>query len=243
MIIVPPSHCPACGSKTAFIKDQLFCSNNDCEARVNKKVIKFCKVFGVKGLGERQVEKFEFESLFDALQILVNVSLDELALTLGSVVTAKKIHIQLGAIKQAVDTATLIEALSIPTIGTVQSKKLVPFFPDNVLKAGLGEVATTNTLNWLEENQNILGLFTLKVETPPVTGLIPVAITGKLNNKLTKAKATEELRKLGYEVKSSLTKETKFLICDTDQTSSNCEKARNYNIPIITYISLIEGIK
>lgn len=58
---------------------------------------------------------------------------------------------------------------------------------------------------------------------------------------MTKAKATEELRKFGFDVKSSLTKEIKFLICDTDQTSSSCEKARKYNIQIITYKSLIEG--
>ena len=60
MKIIPPSSCPSCGNPTSFINDQLFCTNEDCEARVTKKVVKFCKVFGVKGLGEKQIEKFDF---------------------------------------------------------------------------------------------------------------------------------------------------------------------------------------
>lgn len=240
MKIVPPSHCPSCGSETSFINDQLFCTNNDCEARINKKVIKFCKIMGFKGLGERQIEKFEFNSLFDALETLKSITVDELAQTLGSSVLAEKIYDQLSALQRPINTNTLIEALSIPSIGTVQAKKLAPYFPSNVMKASLGEVATSKVLEWLKENQNIVELFVTKTSTMPQE-LIPVAITGKLSNKMTKAKATEELLTLGFEVKSSLTKETKFLICDTDQTSSSCEKAHKYNIPIITYTSLIEG--
>lgn len=242
MKIVPPALCPACGCKTSFVNDQLFCTNNDCEARVNKKVIKFCKVFGIKGLGERQIEKFAFDSLFDAINTLLSASTDTLALSLGSVVLAEKLHPQLDVIKQAVDTGTLIEALSIPSIGTVQAKKLAPYFPHDVVKASLGDVATSKVLEWLKENQSVLGLFTLKATDQSVSsGLVPVAITGKLSNKMTKAKAAIELAKHGFEVKPSLTKDTKFLICDTDHTSSTCDKALKYNIPIITYKSLIEG--
>lgn len=241
MKIVPPAMCPSCGNPTSFINDQLFCTNEDCEARVNKKVIKFCKVFGIKGLGEKQIEKFEFNSLFDALSTLKTVSVSELAQILGSSVLAEKLHPQLEVIKQSVDASLLIEALSIPSIGTVQAKKLAPFFPYDVKKAALGDVATNKTLVWIEDNLDILGLFALKTLEDVPKNLVPVAITGKLSNKMTKAKATEELRKFGFDVKSSLTKEVKFLICDTDQTSSSCEKARKYNIPIITYTSLIEG--
>lgn len=240
MKIVPPSHCPACGSETSFINDQLFCTNNDCEARINKKVIKFCKVLGFKGLGEKQIEKFEFDSLFDALETLKNISADELTQILGSSTTAAKIHNQISALRQPIDTSVLIEALSIPSIGTVQAKKLAPYFPDEVTKTSLGDAATSKVLEWLKDNRNIVELFERKA-IATYQGLIPVAITGKLSNKMTKAKAAEELLTLGFEVKSSLTKETKFLICDTDQTSSTCEKALKYNIPIITYTSLIEG--
>lgn len=242
MKIIPPSSCPSCGNPTSFINDQLFCTNEDCEARVTKKVVKFCKVFGIKGLGEKQIEKFEFCNLFDALSTLKTVSVSELSDIMGSSALAEKIYPQLEVIRQPVDTASLIEALSIPSIGTVQAKKLAPFFPYDVKKASLGEVATNKTLIWIEDNLDILGLFTLKAPEAVPTNLVPVAITGKLSNKMTKAKATEELRKFGFDVKSSLTKETKFLICDSaDQTSSSCEKARKYNIKIVTYKSLIEG--
>ena len=241
MKIIPPSSCPSCGNPTSFINDQLFCTNEDCEARVAKKAIKFCKVFGIKGLGEKQIEKFEFDCLFDVCSTLLTVSATELSEIMGSSALAEKVHPQLDIIKQPVDTATLIEALSIPSIGTVQAKKLAPFFPYDVKKASLGEVATSKVQRWLEDNLDILGLFILKAPKAEPLNLVPVAITGKLSNKMTKAKATEELRNFGFDVKSSLTKEVKFLICDTDQTSSSCEKARKYNIQIITYKSLIEG--
>ena len=242
MKIIPPSSCPSCGNPTSFINDQLFCTNEDCEARVAKKAIKFCKVFGIKGLGEKQIEKFEFDCLFDVCSTLLTVSATELSEIMGSSTLAEKVPPQLDIIKQPVDTATLIEALSIPSIGTVQAKKLAPFFPYDVKKASLGEVATSKVQRWLEDNLDILGLFVLKTPKAEPLNLVPVAITGKLSNKMTKAKATEELRKFGFDVKSSLTKETKFLICDSaDQTSSSCEKARKYNIKIVTYKSLIEG--
>ena len=121
MKIVPPALCPACGCKTSFVNDQLFCTNNDCEARVNKKVIKFCKVFGIKGLGERQIEKFAFDSLFDAINTLLSASTDTLALSLGSVVLAEKLHPQLDVIKHSLACPETFASIAV---------YLVEGFPD-----------------------------------------------------------------------------------------------------------------
>ena len=241
MRIIPPEHCPACGSPTSFVNDQLFCTNSDCCAQVDKKVVKFCKVFGIKGLADKQVEKFGFTGLFDALSTLTTIERTELSTILGSSVLGEKLYAQLGIIRQPVNPSTLIEALSIPSVGTVLAKKLAPYFPDLVAASGIGPSSLSKVTAWLEENLEVLSLFTLKTEESQTSELVPVAITGKLSNKMTKAKAAEELKSFGFDVKSSLTKEVKFLICDTDQTSSSCEKARKYNIPIVTYTSLIEG--
>lgn len=237
MKILPPTDCPTCGSKLERVKDQLFCRNSSCAAQCGKKVEKFLKVFGVKGFGAAIVAKFNFDSLLDAIVTLSSIEEEKLSSIVGSTAIGKKLHSQLGFLSESVDPATLIEAVSIASIGAVSAKKLAPYFPDNVDSAPIGDVAKSHVKEWLIDNQDLLSVLTIATTDNSQLSkeLIPVYISGKLSRGLTKSAASEILEKHGYKLEPAMTKKVKILICDGAQTSIACEKARKAGIPIITF--------
>lgn len=240
MKILPPANCPTCGSELQRVKDQLFCRNPNCTAQSSKKVEKFLKVFGVKGFGAAILSKFEFDNLTDAIIQLSEISEEELSDIVGSKVVGAKLYAQLSFLNGEMSTETFIEAVSITSIGAVSAKKLAPFFPDDVKNAPIGDVAKSHVEEWLQNNQELLSVVSLvsRKADKPTEDLIPVYITGKLSCGSTKAAAASILAKHGYKLESSMTKKVQILICDGNQTSSACEKARKAGIQITTFKSL-----
>jgi len=70
-----------------------------------------------------------------------------------------------------------------------------------------------------------------------------VCITGKLNDFPNRNAASKYLATLGWEVKSSVTKNTQYLICEDDSKtgSSSYKKAQSLGIGIVT-IKYLEDI-
>jgi NAD-dependent DNA ligase len=112
-------------------------------------------------------------------------------------------------------------------------------------EAGLGQVATEHLLDWYYE-EFIDGyerlpfkwVQILKVSKPiETTGV--VCISGKLKSYKTKAQATEYLEKLGYLVKSSLTKDVNILVNESGIESAKTQTARERGVIIITNLNEI----
>jgi NAD-dependent DNA ligase len=68
-----------------------------------------------------------------------------------------------------------------------------------------------------------------------------VCISGRLKSYKTKAQATELLEKLGYLVKSSLTKDVTILVNEGGIESAKTETARERGVTIITNLKEIIG--
>ena len=64
-----------------------------------------------------------------------------------------------------------------------------------------------------------------------------VCITGKLSSYKTKAEATTVLNELGYEVKSTVTKDVTILVNESGIESAKVKKARASGVTIITNLS------
>ena len=77
-----------------------------------------------------------------------------------------------------------------------------------------------------------------------VTGAIKasdvICITGKLNSFDTKAKAKEHLENLGYEVRSTVTKDVTILLNESGVESGKTKKARDNGVRIVTTIDELE---
>ncbi|WP_257985972.1 NAD-dependent DNA ligase LigA [Bacillus sp. M6-12] len=59
-VIVPPAHCPACGSPTEWIGENLYCTGIDCKPQLEGKLIHFVsrKTLNIDGIGKETVKMF-----------------------------------------------------------------------------------------------------------------------------------------------------------------------------------------
>lgn len=238
-----PTHCPACNSKLDLVNDQLFCRNSDCVAQQVKKVEHFCKTLKIKGMGPATLQKLNITNINEIYELDKEFSVS----ILGEKITEKLCQ-EIDRSKN-VSFNTLLPAFGIPLVGNTATKKLCSVInsiedisEDTCKKAGLGPKTTDNLLYWLETTDISSLPFTFKVEEVPtseVKGI--VCISGRLKSFSSKSLAEEELRREGYEVKSSVTKDVTHLINESGIESTKTKKARDAGIQIINDIYELIG--
>lgn len=242
--IIAPTNCPSCGYLLEFNNDQLYCLNEDCDAKTQKFMENWCKTVKVKGLGPKNLEKLEVFSLEDLYQL----SKEDLVNVLGEKI-GEKIYLELENSKLAPLNVTL-PAFNIRLVGKSATEKLAQNFShlaelteESVRNAGLGQLATKNLLSWYNEvylvrYKDRLPLnFTFNKPSSIKERKGIVCISGKLSSYKTKAEAEKVLREHGYEVKSSVTKEVTILVNESGVESAKTQKARESGVNVITNIT------
>jgi len=244
--IIPPTNCPSCNEVLVWEKDQLFCHNTKCSGKTSKKIEHFASTLKIKGLGPRTVEKLKLIDYFD----LYEMPLETMIEALQSEKLGVKLYRETQASKN-VDLVQLLPAFSIKLIGRSASAKLCAVInhidditEDTCSQAGLGPAATQNLLDWFyEEYTNGLDRlpFSWKTKEKPKAEVIQgiVCISGKLKSYKTKAAATEVLEKMGYLVKSSLTKDVNILVNESGIESAKTRAAQDRGVKIITNLKEI----
>jgi len=244
-VIEIPTNCPICGSILELINEQLFCKNDDCSAQSFKNILHYIKKMKILGLGEKSLEKINIESINDLYTITEE--------TLISKMDSEKLGIKIYNSIHNNKEKTLDEYLSsfgIPMVGTSASKKLAlvtntiwNINKDTCKEAGLGNVVTTNLLDWLESNKSKFKDLPIRILTtdkqPKV--LLKVCVTGKLNNFSSREKAKQHLSQYGIEIVKSISSKVNYLVCDVENSSSSSYiKANKLNIPIVTMNEIIK---
>jgi len=246
MKIEIPIQCPVCNSKLVRIKDQLFCQNNLCDAKVFKSIIHFVKAMKIKGLGEKTIEKLNLESINSIYTLSKELLTNELGEKLGI-----KLYNEIEKSKNTT-VDKYITGFGIPLVGKTASEKLAQH-TDNIWNineevcklAGLGEKATNNLLDWILHNK--LEYENLPIKT--VEGIkqseatLKVCITGKLKDFTSREKAKTYLKDYGIQVVSSVSSNIEYLICDVENSSSSSiKKAEKLNIPVVTMNHLLNKL-
>jgi NAD-dependent DNA ligase len=239
MQIIPPNNCPCCGSKLERVNDQLYCRNTNCDAQLQGKVAHFAKTLGIKGLGEKTIEKLGLDTILD----IYSLDKEFVTLTLGEKVATKLIA-EIDNSK-ASDFQTVLSALSIPLVGGTASSKLAVLVnsfteitADICKEAGLGAKVTSNLINWLEHDYLVMYNklpFEFKHKAVKKTldkGVI--CITGKLKSFKVKADAKVVLEGLGFTVVDSLTKAVTILVDESGSISAKRTTAEQRGITIVT---------
>jgi len=239
-----PTNCPSCNSSLVLVNDLLYCRNPDCGSMSRKRVEHFASTLKIKGLGPAAVEKLELSSPLD----IYNLTLEDISEGLNSEKLAAKLfdEIEQSKSKQLND---LLPALGIPLIGKTATDKLSKVCTDiesiteqTCSEAGLGPKATENLINWLEDNDwylflpHDLSFGSTRTISQANKGV--VCITGKLNSFKTKAEAQVELERLGYVVKSSITKDVTILVNESGKETTKTQKARDSGVIVITDLNL-----
>lgn len=241
MKINPPTNCPCCNYLLVRVENQFFCRNISCDAQVNGKLQHFTQTLGIKGFGEKTVEKLSLSSIAE----LYYLERDDLIAALGSEKVADKLLDEIERSKVA-DLATVIASFSIPLIGHTMGQKIAAVVrsieeitPETCKTAGLGEKATYNLVNWIEnEYAELKEYLPFKFGTQLAASVDKdsevVCITGKLKSFKTKAEATTKLISLGFKVSDSVNKNTTYLVDEDGKNSLKRQKADDYNVIIIT---------
>jgi DNA ligase (NAD+) len=247
MKIQIPTKCPCCDYPLEKVNDQLFCRNLACSAQLNKKIEHFAKTLGIKGFGEKTILKLNLSDLIELFYLDRDATID----ALGSEKVTDKLLDEIERAKTA-SLATVLASFSITLIGGTASAKIASVVssideitPEVCKKAGLGEKATANLMEWVSNEYQELKEFlpfNFEQSSPPSnTTAETVCITGKLKSFKTKAEATILITNAGFRVVENITKTTNYLVDEDNKNSSKRQKADEYGITIIS--NLIDFLK
>lgn len=265
-----PSQCPVCESPTQIVKENdsevLMCTNPHCKGKLLGRVSHFVSKKGmdISGLSEETIKKFielgwiaeitdiyNLDQYYDRLSTMSGFGKKSVDKLRKSIETSKTVRLD-----------KFIASLSIPGIGTSQSKELVKAFGawDKFRDAsigyynftqldGFGDVLNNNIHSWFEDMSNIAdylaSLMTLESEDNSKTNNSlngkSFVVTGKVYKFKNRDEVKEAIEKFGGKVTGSVTKSTFALINnDIESNSSKNKKAKELGVQIINEEQLIE---
>lgn len=269
-----PSYCPVCEHQTEMIKDNdtevLMCTNPYCKGKLLGRLSHFVSKKGmdIDGLSEETLRRFIdlgwLKNIFDIYCLPVHF--DKLSKMDGfGMRSVAKLQNAIENSKMT-DLQHFIAALSIPNIGTSQSKELAKVFKtwDDFSAAGFGdydfsqldgfgEVLNKNIHTWFKTmyDEDRIGQLVRNVaivndkediSSDKLSGKLFV-ITGSLNHYKNRDELKNILETNGAKVGNSISSKTSYLINnDINSNSSKNKKAKQLNIPIITEEEVMEMI-
>lgn len=235
--IKPPENCPSCNSKLVFVKDQLFCQNDDCSNKQYKGVEHFAKTLKIKGLGPSTIRKLDIRTPQE-----IYIVDPEDYLSPGVAFNLKE---EIENSKNA-PLNMVLPALGIPLVGQTAADKLSTVVNtlqevtlEKCKEAGLGDKASQNLMDFLSTFTYDLPFKFVFAKKSAQNGI--VCITGKLTSYKNKAEATKILEAKGYIVKPSLTKDVSILVNEGGEESAKTKKARESGTLIVTNLKTYLG--
>lgn len=265
-----PSQCPVCESSTQIVKENdsevLMCTNPHCKGKLLGRVSHFVSKKGmdISGLSEETIKKFielgwiteitdvyNLEQHYDRLSTMSGFGEKSVDKLRKSIENSKTVRLD-----------KFITSLSIPGIGTSQSKGLaaafstwnefrdasVGFYNFTQLD-GFGDVLNNNIHSWFTDMCDIadkLASFMtfetgVNQNTDDSLNSKSFVVTGKVFRFKNRDEVKAEIEKRGGKVTGSVTKSTYALINnDIESNSSKNKKAKELGVKIITEDQLIE---
>lgn len=265
-----PTTCPVCGGETRIVKENdsevLMCVNPHCKGKLLGRVSHFVSKKGmdISGLSEETIKKFielgwiteitdvyNLEQHYDRLSTMSGFGKKSVDKLRKSIENSKTVRLD-----------KFITSLSIPGIGTSQSKELaaafstwnefrdasVGFYNFTQLD-GFGDVLNNNIHSWFTDMCDIadkLASFMtfetgVNQNTDDSLNSKSFVVTGKVFRFKNRDEVKAEIEKRGGKVTGSVTKSTYALINnDIESNSSKNKKAKELGVKIITEDQLIE---
>ncbi|MDR0452793.1 MAG: NAD-dependent DNA ligase LigA [Treponema sp.] len=256
-----PDQCGSCGSGLEDAGTRLFCPNPGCPKRLLHRVQKWVSVLDIRELGEKLIQQ-----LFDKQRVrhpgdLYTLTTEELSLydRMGELSAAKVLrHIMA---PRELSLAAFIAAFDFEGVGELIMEKVVQAGFDTLEKLraaaveelaavyGLGEITARTIYDELRacarEIDGVLAQGVISIAPPPDEGALKLrgysfCFTGELET-MKRGEAEEKARAAGGSAKSSVTKDTSFLVTnDGESGSAKNLKARKLGIPIISEKQFLE---
>ena len=257
-----PKKCPVCKTQLIRpIKEIIWrCPNTACPARERESLEHFVskKGFNIQGLGPKIIKLLAIQGLIDQPADLFELKEGDLIpLERFTQKSAENLIKEIQKTKN-IPLNRFIYALGIRHVGEETAVALAKRFRnmDNLKSANLeeleiisdiGNVVAKSIYKWFKEKRNIN--FLTRLEKAGVNVLIPVKTKRKLFNKsfaitgsletMSRETARARIRELGGDTRSSLSKNTDFLVVGNNP-GGKLNQAKKLGIKIITEKELLE---
>ncbi len=241
-ITTAPYTCPICNTKLSIRGVDLVCSNTNCMARQFSSIKKVLEIASIpEGLSDTTIMKW---IEFNKIKTLIDTTNDKICLNpLNSLCREFKEHyghllfnMEKNLFKKLKTGFTVEEFwyfINLPTLGKRMAEKLAKYDVYNIDSEQMN--VPINIKQAIIDNsshiQECLKAFKPKVGNKEIIEIkYTVAITGSLSKP--RAELIKELIKQGIQV-GSVSKSTKYLICNDPSSSSKTQKAEKLGIKII----------
>lgn len=255
--IIPPTHCPSCGSELHQDGVHIFCDNTlGCKSQLVKTIVHYSSrnAMNIEGFSERTAEqlfeKLNIKSISDLYKLEYEklLELDKFG--------PKKAQNLLDVIEKSkeCDLAAFIYALSIPNVGVKTAKDIVKEFKtlENIKNAkfedlvkvpDVGDIVAACIINFFKEERIVsvidellnIGVNPSYEETKTTESVFnnkTVVATGSLKN-YSRTEIKNKLESLGAKVAGSVSKKTDYVIAG-EAAGSKYDKAVELGIKILT---------
>lgn len=255
IIIEQPTVCPVCGSILRTVNDQIFCTGNNCKAKLlfRTKHMSSRNALNIEGLNEQTIQKFIDNNYITEPWDIFNLTEKQILNCEGF---AKKSAKNLYDAIQKSKYCTLdkvIYASGIELVGRKVSKDIakefgsynelidISFKMNRLNKIdGIGDAIINSFISNIDVFYKLASH--LIIEQPEEEEINNVSlkgkvfvITGDFKNYKPRTKLQELIESLGGKCSGSVSKNTNYLISnDTNSTTGKSKKAKDLGVTIIT---------
>lgn len=263
--IVPPEHCPSCGSSLRWDGIFLRCPNPKCPGQLKALLRHFAgrRAMDIEGLGESLIHQLVDKGLIKDLADLYSLSLEDLLpLERMGRKSAENLLSAIEASKRR-GLGRLLFGLGIPHVGETAAEALASRFQtlDRLLHATEEEIESIPTVgptvaksvaDYFRDPVNRARLDRLRQAGVVTEAERPLAAHGSLQGKTfvitgtlsePRERIVERIREAGGRVTESVSRKTSFLIVGRDP-GSKLNQARKHAVRVISEAelrSLLEG--
>lgn len=260
--IRPPKLCPECGKELYYDENGFGqCVNPDCDFLKKKQIVNYLSKMNIQGISFETISDLYDNKIIKTIKDLYRLKKKKKEITNLKGFGEKKYSLIVSEIESHKD---VLDSVFLGSIGIAHCskevfKKVLKYFTlDDLLTFsdagihepltdanGIGNKKAKMITDGIRKNRSLI-LF-LKDELNIISGKDSRAYQVRFKTCFTLVRS-EELTKLieskGGEVTNSVTKETDFLIApNINSSSSSCDKARKYEIPIVPIDEVEEYIK
>lgn len=249
-----PKRCPCCGSKTEFLGEKLYCTNDKCEDKIVGQITSWCskKNMNIDGVSEATIKSMLDNGLIYDVADLYSLTRKDL-LGLDGIKDKSASNI-LQAIEQSkkAGLSRVISGLCIDTIGNTIAEELAGKFKSlkNLICASekelsdidtIGQVKAHNIIKFFKKNKSLInklshidGMVLGEKESKKISSKLngkSFCITGTLS--LGRTEFQSKIKAYGGKPVSSISKNTDYLIAGVGG-GSKLNKAEKLGVAIIS---------
>lgn len=250
-----PQTCPACGSKLDLSTLSIVrCTNPDCKGLKLGSIIRYCQKMKMMGISEGILTKLYDESIISSIPDLYKLTVDDIKDIEGfGIKSAQNIVNSIKRSSNDVMIHAFLGSFPMEDIGEkmwmlvmvyLYSKNIkfnsfdeLISILENIQVKGIGDITRMRMINGLKRNINQIKECLQYIKFVDYAEIInkgndngTITLSGTRDKQL-----SDYLTNKGYDVNSSITKNTKALVIpDSNFTSSKITKALQMNIPVYT---------